>query len=261
MPSVNTSKIPEPTDWQEFQRMMCDLYKRIWEDSQASEFGRSGQSQFGVDIIGVRKSTCEREAVQCKVTSKLRGDVIVREYEKAKTLPIKIKRLIIASTAPRDAKAQEIACNLSDNGPFRCDLMFWDDIKNELANHMDIFRSYYKYIVFQSSNDLFCKIVYVDIKETHYEILISKTPACDDHYGQMLLIADLLHRKCQTYRIGDHWSRLDGFMGYGKYDAFVVSKWLNSFGTSENLFSDSSTQYNFTISTKSENDFFRSLVD
>lgn len=49
------------------------------------------------------------------------------------------------------------------------------------------------------------------------------------------MVSDLLSRKCITYRLGDHWSRLEGIVGVGACDAFLVSKWLNSFGNIESI--------------------------
>jgi len=73
------------------------------------------------------------------------------------------------------------------------------------------------------------KLIRIGIDVNHYEILVSRLPANDKHYGGTILVSDLQHRKCITYRLGDHWSRLEGIVGITRCDAFLVSTWLNRF--------------------------------
>lgn len=260
MSMIGASNIPSPKDWQDFQRLMKDLFKEIWNDPFATEFGRSGQKQHGIDIIGTRSSTQQREAVQCKVTDNLTEQVIQEEYEKIKSFPANLDKFIIATTAPRNARAQEFALRLSDANNLRCELLFWDDIKDELSNYVNILRKYYpQFIVFVTTGDTTGRIVYVDIETTHYELLITKTPSDDKCYGNLLLVADLLNMKCKICRIGDHWSRLDGFIGCTRYDAFVISKWLNSFRNQDILLNTKPTTFLFEITPNEEMEFYKSI--
>ena len=46
------SQLPPPRNWQDFEDLCFDLFKRIWNDPYARPNGRSGQPQAGVDIYG-----------------------------------------------------------------------------------------------------------------------------------------------------------------------------------------------------------------
>lgn len=59
----------------------------------------------------------------------------------------KLDHLYIVTTAPRDAKLQksvrEISQKHSKAGDFRIDVLFWDDICNDLAKDEDVFFGHY----------------------------------------------------------------------------------------------------------------------
>ena len=69
MPSNDQLVFPTPRDWQELQRMTCDLFREIWKDPFAAEFGTLGQRQHGVDVYGKRGESLE--GFQCKLTDNL----------------------------------------------------------------------------------------------------------------------------------------------------------------------------------------------
>jgi|LGVE01.1.fsa_nt_gb hypothetical protein len=56
--------IPPLKSWKKFQKMICEVFREIWQDSHAQEFGREGQEQDGIDILGKRKGGRAHEAVQ-----------------------------------------------------------------------------------------------------------------------------------------------------------------------------------------------------
>ena len=56
--------LPPLKPWEKFQQMICELFRDIWQDPHAKEFGREGQEQGGIDIIGRRKANRTYEAVQ-----------------------------------------------------------------------------------------------------------------------------------------------------------------------------------------------------
>ena len=77
MPSLHQIKLSPPSDWQELQRMTCDLYKKIWETDYVREFGYIGQRQNGVDIFGFPNGGKQLEGIQCKCVEKLKKTDIV----------------------------------------------------------------------------------------------------------------------------------------------------------------------------------------
>ncbi len=52
MPTIPQSELPKPKSWDEFEDIVWDLYTRRWRDPHADRYGRGGQPQHGVDIVG-----------------------------------------------------------------------------------------------------------------------------------------------------------------------------------------------------------------
>ncbi len=264
-------KIPPLKSWQHFQKMVCELFREIWQDPHAQEFGREGQKQDGIDIIGCRGGNLH-EAVQATIKSPLTESKIKRDYEASQKLGIELDCFIIASTNNRDVKLQKFAINLSSAGPYKCKIWFWEDLSESLADHEQIFRKYYpKYFLIKSIGDSSGKLVEVNDETSRYFLLITRLPAEHPHYKGILLISDLLNYTCQTYRLGDHWSRLvlDDYIklehqkcvGGNKYGAFLLSNWLNSFKSVDDMFSiESNSPSIFTLSSKQRNEF-REILD
>jgi hypothetical protein len=236
MPSVHQIKLPQPSDWQEFQRMICDLYKRIWGNEFIQEFGTIGQRQNGVDIFGYPNFQKHLEGIQCKCVKKLTKTEIEIEYKKSLQFLPKLSHFIIVTTTKRDRHIQQKAAEITAVQDYPCDVVFWEDVCQQLSDHSDLLRKYYsdffiKITVFNSHS----KLIKIEIDINHYEILISKIKSGDNYYNGTILVSDLLSRRCITYRLGDHWSRLDGIVGLTKCDAFLISKWLNSYKNIDTL--------------------------
>jgi hypothetical protein len=71
MPSNQQVEFPPPRDWQEFQRMACDLFRKVWRNPRAQEFGTLGQRQHGVDILRFQGKHKKVVGVHCKRIQKL----------------------------------------------------------------------------------------------------------------------------------------------------------------------------------------------
>lgn len=54
-----------PLDWQSFERLTRDLFRRLYRDPHADLFGRSGQAQGGLDLFDIEFDG-RRIGVQCK---------------------------------------------------------------------------------------------------------------------------------------------------------------------------------------------------
>lgn len=86
--------------------------------------------------------------VQCKNTrGKVTVDIIKKEMQRALTFLPRLERLCVATTAERDASLQEQVRLLSqesqEHGNFSVDILFWDDIAEELAKDLDVLRKHY----------------------------------------------------------------------------------------------------------------------
>jgi len=258
--------VPPLKSWKKFQNMTCDIFREIWQDPHAQEFGREGQKQDGIDIIGFRRGG-GREAVQTTIKSPLTESKIKKDYVASQGLGIDLECFIIASTSRRDVKLQKFSIDLSNTGPYKCVIWFWEDLIEKLADYDEIRKKYYPdCFVIKSMGNAAGKLVEVNDETSRYVLLLSWLPDDHPYYGGTLLISDLLNYTCQTYRLGDHWSRLvlDDYLkrghqkcvGGNKYGAFLLSHWLNSFKSVEEMFSiQSSSPSVFELTTKQRNEF------
>ncbi|MGF1593774.1 MAG: hypothetical protein ACFCUW_10870 [Kiloniellaceae bacterium] len=104
-------EIPKPKDWQAFQRNCVLLFRSELNDPNAQEYGRSGQKQGGIDILGRRGGSGEHfVGVQCRlIAHPLKEAKILSDAREAIKLKAGIKQLIFATTAPDDTGASDAA--------------------------------------------------------------------------------------------------------------------------------------------------------
>lgn len=76
MPSFNQVKLPPPSDWQELQRMTCDLFKKLWKNNYTAQYGSIGQRQNGIDVFGFPNGSKHIEGIQCKCVEKLKKKIL-----------------------------------------------------------------------------------------------------------------------------------------------------------------------------------------
>lgn len=152
-----------PIYWQQFEDLTHALFQRVFGDSTATKHGRPGQSQDGVDVYGIYSRGGWLVGVQCKRMDErddnnnpLPGGAITRkilrsEYDKALGFSPKLGQWILATTAKRDAKIQEVARNLDEEsrkaGNMGVKLWFWDDYVTYLNNFDDLQRQYYSSVL------------------------------------------------------------------------------------------------------------------
>lgn len=144
MVNVTSVNLPAPADWQAFERLTRDLFESEWKTDDARANGRSGQEQHGVDVYGTDRVHNKWVGIQCKGRSggygkALKEKDIREEVEKAKAFRPPLDRFILATTAPNDARIQEVARELNEKNRkellFEVDVMGWDEIKAVLNRH------------------------------------------------------------------------------------------------------------------------------
>ena len=152
MPNIPQGELPIPKSWDEFEDICWDLYTRLWEDSHADRYGRSGEPQDGVDILGHPKHLeggCV--GVQCKryEEGKLTRAKIRAEIKKADGFKPELAEYIIATTDPRAVDLQSFALELSkerkEAGKFPVYIDSWDKLCGLLTNpeYEDILLKHY----------------------------------------------------------------------------------------------------------------------
>jgi cellulose synthase operon protein C len=104
-------EIPKPRDWQAFQRNCALLFRAELNDPNAQEYGRLGQNQRGIDVLGKRNGNPDHYVgVQCRLIPKpLSEEVILRDCRAALGLQAGLKEIIFATTAPDDNNATDAA--------------------------------------------------------------------------------------------------------------------------------------------------------
>lgn len=106
-----THEIPKPKDWQAFQRNTVLLFRSELSDPNAQEYGRGGQNQGGIDVLGKRNGDPNHYVgIQCRlITKPLKEAKILEDCRAALALKAEIKELIFATTAPNDTHATDAA--------------------------------------------------------------------------------------------------------------------------------------------------------
>jgi hypothetical protein len=147
MPTIASSNVPPPKSWDEFEDITLAAAKLRWNSSDFYRNGRPGQKQDGVDIWG-HDDDDRQIGVQCKNTvDGISLTTIEEEIANAQAFKPKLDRLYIATTAKRDAGLQkqirEISKQRAKARLFKVDLLFWDDICQDLAKEDDVFFRHY----------------------------------------------------------------------------------------------------------------------
>jgi hypothetical protein len=147
MPTIASSNVPTPKSWDEFEDITLAAAKLRWNSSDFFRNGRPGQKQDGVDIWG-HDDDNRHIGVQCKNTvDGVSLETVKDEIANAKAFAPKLDRLYIATTAKRDAVLQKAVRKISQQrataGQFKVDVLFWDDICQDLAKNDDVFFRHY----------------------------------------------------------------------------------------------------------------------
>ena len=151
-----------PQYWQQFEDLTEAVFPFVFGDKLPSKVGRPGQSQDGVDVQGIWKGN-ESVGIQCKrmddldennnpypggpITKKL----LYEEYDKALGFNPKLSLWILATTAKRNGKIQEVARELDERsrkaGNFAVKLWFWDNYVTYLNDYDDLVARYYSSVM------------------------------------------------------------------------------------------------------------------
>lgn len=147
MPTISSSVVPPPKSWDEFEDITLAAAKLRWNSTDFQRNGRSGQKQDGVDVFG-HDDDDRHIGVQCKNTvDGITLAIVEKEIALAESFEPPLDRLYVATTAKRDAPLQKDVRKLSAErkkaSSFRVDILFWDDICQDLAKNDDIFFAHY----------------------------------------------------------------------------------------------------------------------
>jgi cellulose synthase operon protein C len=135
-------EIPKPKNWQDFQRGCVVLFQAELKDPHAQEYGRHGQKQRGIDILGRRNGDPNHfVGIQCRrYAEPLKKADIIKDCKHALAIKVGLKEIIFATTYPSDTKAadaaNEVESELRAQGyDLRVVLYSWSDLELKICQH------------------------------------------------------------------------------------------------------------------------------
>lgn len=135
-----------PKNHADFESKSVILFRILLEDPSVKKLGRSGQKQFGIDLIGYRKQDLKRPVgIQCKKkkpTEKLTAKEVRDEVKKALKYDPPIFEYIIVTTADDDRALDQLAQQLTkaqrEKGrKFRVAVWGWGTLEEFIDQHAE----------------------------------------------------------------------------------------------------------------------------
>lgn len=135
-------EIPKPKDWQPFQRSCVLLFQAELNDPNAQEYGRGGQNQRGIDILGKRNGDPDHYVgVQCRrIVKPLKEAKILKDCRAALALKANLKEILFATTAPDDTGASDAAIAVErtlrlEGHDLTVVVYGWESLQIKIASH------------------------------------------------------------------------------------------------------------------------------
>lgn len=165
----NIFDFPKPKSDEVFEDIVCDVYSREFQNPNLQRYGRSGQAQDGIDVLGISMAGINYPlnklvAIQCKnhikgITDKKLQKEIVDELKKfEENSKWKIDRYLFVTSADNSKPVHDFVLSLnvkrSKDKKFPIEILFWDHITKKLDTHSDLLYKYFtKYLpVSQAEN-------------------------------------------------------------------------------------------------------------
>lgn len=133
---------PKPIDWNTFEDIVCDVFKRKFNSPNLQRYGRSGQRQLGVDIVGLTSEGLL--GIQCKhhPVGNIQVSEIEDEISKAETFIPLLGHLEIVTSADRDVSVHNYVLRINEErvkqGKFSVSVKFWDELIDWLSEFPDL---------------------------------------------------------------------------------------------------------------------------
>jgi hypothetical protein len=233
-------------------------------------YGRRGQKQSGVDLIGYRASNDNWVGVQCKLRSggKLSSREVEPDVKAAVELNPRLSEFVIATTANRDTELQDFArqCterNLRDN-LFVVDTFFWEDFEAFLQDesNLDILSRHYSDFMVQvlptglAVAKMLSLRLGVERLTTLYEVIIGKTVAAREgessqynlgYFKNLTFMVNLQTRRAAVFRWPmRHFSDIESAIG-NRTDEYIIAKLLSRFSSVDEFLGSTDEELSLTI--------------
>lgn len=157
MTDVLSRSFPAPKNWQDFERLTFDLFRRHWNSDDIELNGRAGQPQSGVDVCGTDYITGQDGSrfigVQCKGKDSEYGHAVTErelraEVEKALTFQPPLDLFVLATTAPNDVSIQAVARSITADhrkaGKFAVQVKGWDTLRQLITDFPEVVSKHFQ---------------------------------------------------------------------------------------------------------------------
>jgi tetratricopeptide (TPR) repeat protein len=141
-----SNELTKPDSDGEFEELCFALYRRMWNDSSCNRVGGSGQSQFGIDIIGHDgKATV---GIQCKHYNKkaFTLSTITNDIALADAANLEIGHMLFATTAANKTnlvlEVRKFSEQRRNEGKFTVSVDFWEEISGHLRIFPEVGKAY-----------------------------------------------------------------------------------------------------------------------
>lgn len=145
MSSFKSKRLPEISDDKLFEKFALDLWGSQHPGAVATLYGRTGQPQFGVDVVV--RSGDRLIGVQCKAVEKLDEKTIEVEVNRAKKFTPMLTELVVVTTAPHDARLVSYTETLTRRHKksklFTVSYHGWGDLLRILEDHQWVVQKYF----------------------------------------------------------------------------------------------------------------------
>lgn len=151
-------QIPRPNDWQAFQRGCVLLFRAELEDPNTQEYGRNGQDQRGIDILGRRNSNPNHfVGIQCRHIAKpIKQAKLLEDCRDALRLKAELKEIIFATTAKNDTGATDAAIEVektlrSEGHDLVVVVYGWEALQTLIAVHEVAYNAFFPSVLATSA--------------------------------------------------------------------------------------------------------------
>lgn len=149
--SETSFDLAPPATWQRFEELCADTFEAVFRDNGLVRYGRSGQSQFGVDILGT-DGAISLVGIQCKRKGRwpVKALTIAEvDAEVAKALKFRpaLDAYYIVTTAIADTALTDHALALTKahraKGLFPVHVIGWQEVCRRVALHPAVGRKHF----------------------------------------------------------------------------------------------------------------------
>lgn len=158
-------EIPKPKDWQAFQRGCVILFQHDLKDPHAQEYGRNGQKQRGIDVLGRRNGDPNHYVgIQCRRLDRPMAKAkILADCREALTIKAGLKEIIFATTCQSDTGMTDAAVEVerelrNESHDLRVIVLSWSDLELKISQHQAAFAFFFPAAVASSSTQSPVKI-------------------------------------------------------------------------------------------------------